>query len=117
MIHATFETATNGGAERITYSVIDTALTRSVDCWDGTSWTVEVASQALVWNLVPGQTVFSFFDEDGNPLTGTLTSAQRDSIRSVAIRIDLEDDSYNHIGTREHTAYELSSQVEIHNLQ
>ena len=114
---AAFENATNGGAERITYSVVDTALTRSVECWNGSSWTAEVGSQALIWNLVAGQTVFTYFDEDGTPLTGTLTSAQRDAIRSVAIRIDLEDDSYNHIGAREHTAYELSSQVEIHNLQ
>ena len=114
---AAFENATNGGAERITYSVVDTALTRAVECWNGSSWTAEVGSQALIWNLVAGQTVFTYFDEDGTPLTGTLTSAQRDAIRSVAIRIDLEDDSYNHIGAREHTAYELSSQVEIHNLQ
>jgi len=114
---ASFETATNGGAERITYAMNGTDLMRSVDCWDGSTWTSEISNQVLIPSLDTSQTIFRFFDEDGTEMTGTLSSAQRDAIRSVAIRLDLEDTSYSHLGDQEHSAYQIASLVEVHNLQ
>jgi prepilin-type N-terminal cleavage/methylation domain-containing protein len=114
---ASFENATNGGAERLTYSVSGTDLLRSVDCWNGTTWTNEITNQVLIANLDTGQTLFRFFDETGTEMTGTLSSANRDAIRSVAIQLDLEDTSYDHLGDQEHSTYQLASQVEVHNLQ
>lgn len=115
--NASFETATNGGAERLTYAVSGTDLTRSVDCWNGSTWTSEISNQVLIANLDTGQTVFRFFDESGTEMTGTLNSANRDAIRSVAIQLNLEDTSYNHLGDQQHTTYQIASQVEVHNLQ
>jgi len=112
---ASFETATNGGAERLTYAVSGTNLMRSVDCWNGTAWTSEISNQVLIEDLASGQTVFRFFDGNGAAMTGTLSSASRDAIRSVAIRLDLEDTSYNHLGDQDHTTYQITSQVEVHN--
>ena len=114
---ASFENATNGGAERLTYSVSGTDLLRSVDCWNGTTWTNEITNQVLIANLDTGQTLFRFFDETCTEMTGTLSSANRDAIRSVAIQLDLEDTSYDHLGDQEHSTYQLASQVEVHNLQ
>ncbi len=114
---ASFENAANGGAERLTYSVSGTNLTRSVDCWNGTTWTSEISNQVLIADLDTSQTVFRFFDENGTEMTGTLSSANRDAIRSVAIQLDLEDNSYDHLGDQEHSTYQIASQVEVHNLQ
>lgn len=114
---AAFENAANGGAERLTYTVSGTDLTRSVDCWNGTTWTNEISNQVLIPYLDTSQTVFRFFDQDGTEMTGSLSSANRDAIRSVAIRLDLEDTSYNHLGDQAHATYQIASQVEVHNLQ
>ena len=114
---ASFENAANGGAERLTYSVNGTNLTRSVDCWNGSAWTSEISNQVLIADLDTSQTLFRFFDESGAEMTGTLSSANRDAIRSVAIQLDLEDTSYDHLGDQEHSTYQLASQVEVHNLQ
>lgn len=114
---AAFENAANGGAERLTYAVSGTDLTRSVDCWNGTAWTNEISNEVLIADLLAGQAVFRYFDEDGVEMTGTLSSANRNAIRSVAIQLDLEDASYDHLGDQEHATYELSSQVVVHNVQ
>jgi Tfp pilus assembly protein PilW len=114
---ASFEGATDGGAERLTYTVSGTDLLRSVDCWNGTAWTSEISNQVLVPFLDTSQTLFRFFDANGTEMTGTLNSANRDAIRSVAIQLDLEDTSYDHIGDQEHSTYQIASQVQIHNLQ
>ena len=114
---ASFETAANGGAERLTYTVTGTNLWRSVDCWNGTTWTSEISNQMLIADLETGQTVFRYFDAAGNQMTGTLSSDNRDAIRSVAIQLDLEDTSYSHLGDQEHSTYQIASQVEVHNLQ
>jgi prepilin-type N-terminal cleavage/methylation domain-containing protein len=114
---ASFENAANGGAERLTYAVSGTNLTRSVDCWNGTTWTSEISAQVLIADLETGLTIFRFFDENGTEMTGTLSSANRDAIRSVAIQLDLEDTSYDHLGDQEHSTYQIASQVEVHNLQ
>jgi len=114
---ASFENAANGGAERITYAVNGTNLRRSVDCWNGTTWTSEISNQVLIGDLESGQTIFRYFAEDGTEMTGTLSSANRDAIRSVAIQLDLEDVSYDQVIGEKHTTYQLASQVEVHNLQ
>jgi Tfp pilus assembly protein PilW len=114
---ASFENATNGGAERVTYAVSGTNLLRSVDCWNGTTWTSEISNQVLIADLESGQTIFSYFNGAGTQMTGTLSSASRDAIRSVAIQLDLEDISYEHVIGENHSTYQLASQVEVHNLQ
>jgi Tfp pilus assembly protein PilW len=112
-----FEGAANGGAERLIYAISGTNLLRSVDCWDGVAWTNEIGNQVLIEDLEPGTTVFSYFDEDGTEMTGTLSSANRDAIRSIAIQFDLEDLSCAHVSGRSSTAFQIASQVEVHNLQ
>ena len=77
---AGFENAVGGGAERLGYAVVGTQILRSVDCWDGSSWTPEITSQVLVASVTSGQTVFRYFDETGAELlpgVGGLVAADR----------------------------------------
>ncbi len=115
--NASFENAVNGGAERLTYSVSGTDLVRSVDCWNGSTWTNVISNEVLVPDLVTGLPVFRFFNANGTEMTGPLSSAERDAIRSVAIQLNLEDTSYTHIGDQDHATFQITTQVEIHNLQ
>jgi len=114
---ASFENAANGGAERVTYTLSGTDLTRSVDCWNGSTWTSEISAQVLIPALDSGRTIFRFYAADGTEMTGTLSSANRDAIRSIGIQLDLEDTSYGHVGGREYSTYQIASRVEVHNLQ
>ncbi|HJO05338.1 MAG TPA: hypothetical protein QGG47_15335 [Acidobacteriota bacterium] len=117
---AGFENAVNGGAERLSYSVVGAQIHRSVDCWDGSSWTAETTGQVLVDSLTSGQTVFRYFDETGAELTpgvSGLGAADRGRIRSVAVQIDLVDDSVTQLVGDTHTNYELTAQVKVHNAQ
>ena len=50
-------------------------------------------------------------------MTGTLSSANRDAIRSVGIELGLRDFSYTHVTGQPTTAFEITSRVEVHNLQ
>lgn len=93
---AAFEDATDGGAERITYELNGGQLLRSIDCWDGSSWTNESSQQPMARNLVGPQALFRYFDGDGNELVpaGTdLTAAQRAEVRLVALSLNLVDPS------------------------
>jgi Tfp pilus assembly protein PilW len=114
---AAFEGAVNGGAERMTYTVSSTSLLRNIECWDGASWTSDISNQVLIEDLAAGQTVFRYFDENGTEMTGTLSSANRDNIRAVAIQLELEDLGYAHVTGRATTTFQIASQVEVHNLQ
>lgn len=91
---AAFETAVDGGAERVTYELNGGQLLRTVECWDGSSWTTESNQQPMAANLVGPQALFRYFDGDGNELVpaGTaLTAAQRDEVRLVALSLNLVD--------------------------
>lgn len=91
---AGFETAVDGGAERITYELTAGRLQRSVECWDGAAWSVEYQDQVVAENLLGDQALFRFFDEDGIelvPAGAELSSAQRDEVRSVTIAMRLLD--------------------------
>lgn len=117
---AAFENALNGGAERLGYSVVGTQIVRSVDCWDGSSWTAEISGQVLVDSVTSGETVFRYFDETGTELVpgvGGLVATDRDRIRSVSIQLDLIDDAATQLVGDSHTNYELTAQVKVHNAQ
>ena len=117
---AASENAVDGGAERITYNVNAGQLLRSVDCWNGTAWTNAITDAVMVEHLVANQVVFRYFDSVGNEIAAgaTLSSAQRDLIRSIHVSIDMEDTSKTQqVGPDYHTNYQITGQIIAHNLQ
>lgn len=88
---AGFEGASGGGAERITYSVDDdNSLIRTIDCFDGASWTTGVEVTTVLRGLEPGLTLFEYRDVSGTVLplnSGPLSSALREDVRSVEISL------------------------------
>ena len=90
---AAVENALNGGAERITFRVVNGALLRSIDCWDGANWTAEYTDQVLARDLIDGGPTFRYFDTDGVELVpaGNLTAAQLDLVHAIGIDLSLQD--------------------------
>ncbi len=90
---AAVENALNGGAERITFRVVNGALLRSIDCWDGANWAAEYTDQVLARDLVGGGPTFRYLDTDGVELVpaGNLTAAQLDLVHAIAIDLSLQD--------------------------
>ena len=85
------ETAVGGGAERVSYGLQGTDLLRTLDCWDGGAWQNESTDQVVARDLVAAQTIFRYFDENGNELlpgAGTLNAANRDLVRVIEITVD-----------------------------
>lgn len=117
---AAFETATDGGVERVTYELANGQLLRSVECWDGSSWTAEITDQLLAESLVDGQTLFRYFDGDGTELVpgaGGLSAAQRDEVRMVSLSVDMLDDTRTQRGVGDpHTNFQIDGRVELHNV-
>ena len=114
------EDAINGGAERITYTLNNGDLLRSVDCWDGTTWANEVNNQTLARNLVGEQTLFRYFDGDGAqiaPSGDPLTAAERDEIRSVMINLTMIDTSKTQVVGSSYTSFQMTNHVKLANLQ
>lgn len=114
------ENAVDGGAERITYAVTAGQLLRSVDCWDGTTWSNEITNAVMAENLVANRVVFRYFDSTGAEIGGggALTTAQRDEIRSIAFAVDMMDTTKEQqVGKDVHTNYQLTSQIIAHNLR
>lgn len=114
---AGFETAVDGGAERITYEFSTGQLLRSVDCWDGAAWSVEYQDQVMAQNLVGGQALFRFFDEDGTEIVaaGTeLTSAQRADVRVVTVDMSLLDATQLVDGNQ--AAFDISGRIRLPNV-
>lgn len=112
-----FETATDGGAERLTYELNGTDLLRSVDCWDGSSWSSELTDQLVAQNVQHSSALFRYFDEDGVQIVpaGTeLSSTQRADVRSVAIDFSLLDPT-NLVDGRP-AAFEITGRVYLPNL-
>jgi len=86
------ETAVDGGAERVTYRLQGTDLLRTVDCWDGAAWGNEYTDVPVAREVQNFRALFRYFAEDGTELlpgAGTLNAADRDSVFSVQIQLDL----------------------------
>ena len=114
---AAVENALNGGAERITYRVVQGALLRSIDCWDGATWTVEYTDQVMARDLVgPGPT-FRYLDTDGVELVpaGNLTAAQLDLVRAVAIDLSLQD-AEKQVLPDSFVGFEMTTLVQLRNI-
>ncbi len=114
---AGYETAAEGGAERITYKVQGTQLLRDVDCWDGANWNNEYSDQVVVDNLVAAGPVFRFFDENGAELIaggGPLSAAQRDALRLIMIDLSLED-AEDHLVAESFEGMRIFTQVKLRN--
>ncbi len=114
---AAVENALNGGAERITFRVVNGALLRSIDCWDGATWTVEYTDQVIARDLVgPGPT-FRYLDTDGVELVpaGNLTAAQLDLVHAVAIDLSLQD-AEQQVLPDSFVGFEMTTLVQLRNI-
>lgn len=121
---AAFEDAPDGGAERITYELSGGDLLRSVDCWDGGAWTPETADQVVAGNLLGNQTIFRYFDADGEEIIGSgaggsLSAAELAEVRLVAISFDMYTGSDEGlVGDDEISlALALTGQAKLRNLE
>ncbi len=115
---AVYETAANGGAERFTYVKQDGTLLRSVDCWNGTSWTPEYTDQIVARDLVGAEPMFRYYDVDDNELVpgapAGLTTTERAAVRTVGLAILLEDPSKQALG-KPNVDFHLRTQVRLRN--
>jgi len=115
---AIFETAANGGAERFTYAEQNGNLLRSVDCWNGTSWTPEYTDQIVARDLVGTEPMFRYYDVDDSELLpgapGGLSPAEREAVRTVGLAIILEDPSNQALG-QTNVDFHLRTQVRLRN--
>lgn len=115
---AAYEDATDGGAERVTYELASGELRRSVECWDGSSWTAEIDAQLLADNLTGDQSLFTYFDENGSVIggSGELTAAQRVAVRVVAVDLDLLDPEEPIEVGADHTSFRISGRIRLPNV-
>lgn len=114
---AVSENAAGGGAERIDYHVVAGLLVRTVDCWDGNSWTNEYTDQRLAANLLSLEPVFRYLDGTGVELAvagGGLTAAQRDQVRSIVVTLVLEHPDIQ-VLDGQRVRYRLEKQVGMRN--
>ena len=115
-----FESAVNGGVERITYQLVSGSLLRAVDCWDGGTWINEINNQLMTPNLIGLQTLFRYFDEDGAQIAaggGALTAAQRSAVRSIAVSFDLLDSGTTQLVGDTHANFQITAHVALRNKQ
>jgi prepilin-type N-terminal cleavage/methylation domain-containing protein len=114
---AAIENAVDGGAERISYSVVAGMLLRSVDCWDGANWSAEYVNQVLARDLTVAGPVFRYFDTDGNELVpaGNLTAAQLDLVRTVGIEVALQDPE-DQVLPDSFVGFEMETLVQLRNI-
>lgn len=111
------ETAVNGGAERVAYSMLAGQLRRTVDCWDGAAWTNAYTNQVMAQDLIGAAPVFRYFDDLGTELVpgaGGLTSAQRDTVTVVSITLTL-DDMEDHAVADSFVGFRIFTQVRLRN--
>jgi hypothetical protein len=113
---AAVETAADGGAERITYTVVANTLLRSIDCWDGANWSVEYVNQIMARDLA-GAGIFRYFDTDGAELVpaGNLTAAQLELVRTIGIDIQLQD-AEQQLLPDSFVGYEMQTLVQLRNV-
>jgi len=119
---ASFENATNGGAERVTYALDSSSgdLVRTVDCYDGSAWTSGMQSSTVAQLLDTNGPVFRYYDASGDQLPsssgGTLSSSERAQVVSVEIIFDLiNTDEIQFVG-ESNTNLFLSTRVRLHNV-
>jgi len=114
---AAIENAVDGGAERITYTVVAGTLLRSIDCWDGANWSAEYADQVLARDLQLAGPLFRYFDTDGTELVpaGNLTAAQLDLVRTVGIDVALQDPEQQ-VLPDSFVGFEMSTLVQLRNV-
>ena len=114
---AAVENAVGGGAERIDYHLVAGWLVRTVDCWDGATWTNAYTNQPLAANVLNEEPLFQYLDAAGNELvvgqTG-LTAAQRALVRSIIITLVLENADRQALGD-ETVRYRIQKQLGIRN--
>lgn len=116
-----FEDAADGGAERVTYRAQEGELLRTVDCWDGGTWTNEYTDQVVARNVLGDNPLFRYYDSDGNEIVpggGGLTAAQLDEVRAVQLDLDLMDtDQSPVLGGEEHPAFRMGTRVKLRNVR
>lgn len=114
---AAVENALNGGAERITFRVVNGALLRSIDCWDGANWTAEYTDQVMARDLVGAGPTFRYLDTDGVELVpaGNLTAAQLDLVRAIAIDLSLQD-AEQQVLPDSFVGFEMTTLVKLRNI-
>lgn len=119
---SSYEDATDGGAERITYTLDtgDGTLERDVACWDGSSWTAEFSDQVMARNVLTSQALFRYYDADGNELVdggGGLTGSQRQQVRSIEITLEIEDTSQVEVvGEDTHPTFSITTRARLRNV-
>ena len=114
---AGFETAVDGGAERVRYRVNGVNLLRTVDCWDGAGWNNDSTDQIVASDVLTAQPLFRYFDEAGAELVpgaGGLSPAERDDVRTVVITLNLQDPDLQVVGTPQ-VSFQLSKRVRLRN--
>lgn len=113
---AATEAAVNGGAERVTYRHQSGLLLRTIDCWDGSAWANEYTDAVVARNLLATNPLFRYFDAADVELVpvGTLTTAQRAVVRSIALNIEMEDPELQVLG-RPHATFAIGTHVLLRN--
>lgn len=117
---ASAENATNGGAERVTYTYDGEAgtLQRQVDCWNGNAWTLAVHDSVMLEGLPAGGFLFRYYDITGTqvPLGGGVLDADtRDDVRSVALSFDLKDADAERLLGENRTDTSMAYHVKLQN--
>ncbi len=119
---ASYENATNGGAERVTYA-LDTnsgELVRTIDCYNGAAWTTGVETSVITQFLDVTSAVFRYYDASGGQLPsssgGTLSASDRAAVVSVEIIFDLIDTSKTQLVGETNTNLFMSTRVRLHNI-
>lgn len=116
---AAFELAPDGGVERFTYRREDGNLLRSVDCWNGSTWTSEYSDQVVARNVLDATPLFRYFDADNNELDpggGSLDAGQRADVRTVRITMALEDTGSQALD-RPRADFHMRTMVRLRNVQ
>ena len=93
------------------------AWIRTVDCWDGATWTNEYTNQPMAANVLSEQPLFQYLDAAGNDLVvgaGGLTTTQRALVRSIIITLVLENPDSQALGI-EHVRFRLESRIAVRN--
>ena len=119
---ASYENATNGGAERVTYALDTNSgdLVRTIDCYNGTAWTTGVETSVVTQFLDVTSAVFRYYDANGGQLPsssgGTLSASDRAAVVSVEIIFDLIDTSKTQLVGETNTNLFMSTRVRLHNI-
>ena len=116
---AAIEDAVDGGAERFSYRVQSGNLLRSVDCWDGASWSNEYTDQTFAENLLSTAPLFRYYESDGNELVlggGSLSAAQRALVKTIVIAVEVESPDRQLMG-KPNVDFRIRTRVTLRNAQ